>query len=108
MTGFSSPGKLASLRPMPPRKTDPVREPPHARDLPYAHDVATTEAAQAAFFREQADRHRRDAERERLFAETAAGRVSQEHAARAHQLENWSVQAESVAAALEGKRLGRH
>lgn len=85
---------------MPNRKADRTRE------LPHAHDAATTSAAQAAYFREQAARHRRDAERERLFAEMAGGEAAREHAARARHLESWVSQAESVAAALEGK--GRH
>lgn len=102
MTGFSGPEKLASVRAMRNRKASPANE------LPYAQDVATTASAQAAYFREQAARHRRDAERERLFAETTGGEAAREHAARADQHESWVSQAEAVAAALDGRKGGHH
>jgi hypothetical protein len=86
----------------------PNRKARSTRERPHAHDAAVTSAAQAAYFREQAERHRRDAERERVFAEMAGGEAAREHADRARHLDAWVSQAESVAAALEGKGRGRH
>ena len=101
MTRYSAPTSLDSLASMPNRKARPI-------ELPHAHDAAATSAAQAAYFREQAQRHRRDAERERLFAEMAGGETAREHADRARHLEAWVSHAESVAEALEARRRGSH
>lgn len=93
---------------MPPRKADRetarAQDAPYAQEAPYAQDVARTEAAQAAFFREQADRHRRAVARERTFADLAGGDAGHEHEIRARHLETWATRTEAVAEAIEAGR----
>ncbi|KMO27682.1 hypothetical protein ACQVP2_09015 [Methylobacterium aquaticum] len=69
----------------------------------YRAEVAATAGQQAAFFREQAERHRQQAEQARLFAALSPGEESLEQSRRAERLEILGRHDDTMAAAFEAR-----
>ncbi|MBY0298760.1 MAG: hypothetical protein K2X71_22445 [Methylobacterium sp.] len=73
----------------------------------YAREYAATAGQQAAFFREQAERHRREAARARLGAEMSDGEEARAaQTKRAEQLETLGRHDDTMAAAFEARARG--
>ncbi|MEH3146965.1 MAG: hypothetical protein PGN34_16810 [Methylobacterium frigidaeris] len=69
----------------------------------YAQEYARTAGDQAAFFREQAERRRRDAEQARAFASLAGGETGSGQDQRAHRLEILGRHEDAVAETFEAR-----
>ncbi|MGY2049890.1 hypothetical protein [Methylobacterium sp. JK268] len=72
----------------------------------YAREYAATAGQQAAYFREQADRHRREAARARLTADLSEGEDRDEQARRAERLETLGRHDDTMADAFEARARG--
>jgi hypothetical protein len=72
----------------------------------YAREYASTAGQQAAFFREQAERHRREAARARLTADLSQGEESAEQTRRADHLETLGRADDTMAEAFEARARG--
>ncbi|TNC15042.1 hypothetical protein FF100_05610 [Methylobacterium terricola] len=73
------------------------------RDTSYRDDYAATAGQQAAFFREQAERHRQQAEQARVFADLSPGEEGREQNRRAERLETLGRHGDTMAAAFEAR-----
>ena len=69
----------------------------------YAVEYARTAGQQAAFFREQAEHHRRQAEQARVFADLSPGDDGAEQNRRAERLETLGRHGDTMAAAFEAR-----
>ncbi|ACL60045.1 hypothetical protein [Methylobacterium nodulans] len=74
----------------------------------YASEYAATAGQQAAFFREQAERHRREAARARLSADLSRGADREEQTRLAEHLESLGRHDDTMAEAFEARARGPH
>ncbi|MFE1600265.1 hypothetical protein [Methylobacterium sp. ID0610] len=72
----------------------------------YANEYAATAGQQAAFFREQAERHRREAAMARLSADLSGGSDREEQTRRAEHLESLGRYDDTMAEAFEARARG--
>ncbi|ACA18793.1 hypothetical protein M446_4452 [Methylobacterium sp. 4-46] len=72
----------------------------------YAREYADTAGQQAAFFREQAERHRREAARARVTADMSQGEDRAAQTRRAEHLESLGRADDTMAEAFEARARG--